>query len=380
MLLLNGQSVSARKFCTDYGLDYDKIMRNPVFELHKKYQKKDKANGNVIKIPARLSIPAKSFVRVKEGEKKGETLELRYAENRNYRTINKERVEVFAPRYINIDTVKHSAKGNEDLAVFMYSILSNTNSPFGAGKGGDYAHLDPTAIAKTRMEQMSNVTKVLSVIENMDEAELIILAKGIQATIKTFNPFVDGASTDIGIVRVEMMTYAQLNATYFLEMLDNKIAKTKGQIVNLVDKGIIKEFTSQNTRQWKWEKGERAGNPIGDQIVDPHANSLDYLLNYILSNLGQYHADLTIVNNGSTAEDSALAFLKTQKEEEYVPEIHVDGLPTDFKSTMAWLGDKGYRKRPQLAKQVNDGIQDGTIHNGNVNDMVKKLDEALDED
>lgn len=376
MLLVDGKTVVPRTFCAENGLDYDKIMGNPVFELDKKWQKKDKANGGVIKIPAKVSYPSRCFIKLKNGA----TVEMRYAENRNFRTIKNERIEIFTPKYISLDTVKTSAKERDDLAVYMYANPIQGSSPFGNGKNPEYHHLDPTSIAKTRMDAMSSVSKAMALIEGMDESELVVLAKGIKASFKQFNPFVDGENTHTDILRVEMMQFSQLNAPAFLELIDNKMAKTKGQIINLIDNRVVAIHTTMNTRQWRWEKGENMGNMIGDQIVDPHADATDYLVNYILSHLAEYYSALHTVSNGLSSEEKALDFLKNQKESEYVPEIHVEGLPKDFKETMTWLGENGFRKMPALAKQVNNGIQDGTLHNGNIHGMVKEMDRAMSSD
>lgn len=370
MLIVNGETVNTKKFCIDEGLNFEKIVNNPTFELHKKFQKKDKANGNAVKIPARFSFPAKIHIKSKNS---GDTLEVRYAENKNYRIVGKERVEVYAPRYINIDTAKFSARDNEDKAVFLFINTLNVSSPYGNGKNCDYEHLDPTEIAKTRMASMSNITKVLSTIENMEQTEMVVLAKGLKATFPNFNPFVDGSDTHPDIVKVEMMQFAQLNADTFLEVVDSDIAKTKGQIINLVDNGIIKEFTVQNMRQWKWDKGARNGNPIGDQIVDPHANSLDYLVNYILSNLGTYYTDLYTSNTTVSSESQALNFLKEHKEKQIEVVYDNSSLPQSYAEVRDWMGENGFKKSPELVKKVNEAIQDGTITVGNIKELVAQM-------
>lgn len=377
MLLANGVSVNSQKFCEEHGIDFKKIVNNPVFELDSKYQTKDKANGGHTKIPARVSFPAKTFIK---SPKTKETIELRYAENRNYKMVGKDRVEVFTPRYINIDTAKFSAREDDDKAVYLFARPSNVSSPFGTGKNCDYAHLDPTAIAKSRMESMSNITKALSTIENMDQLEMLILAKGVKSTFKNFNPFIDGENTHPDLVKVEFMQFAQMNADAFLGIVDSKIAKTKGQIINLVDREIIKEFSSNNTRQWKWNKGARNGNPIGDQIVDPHSDSMDYLLNYILSNLGTYMGDLIGETKTSSAEQQAKDYLKNLQDNEIVVVHGTEGLPTNFQEAKDWLGENGFRKIPAIAKKLNDAIQSGDINIGNIQEMVKDLDRQYEDD
>lgn len=376
MLLLNGQAIGAKELCTKLGVDMEKLLNNPVFELEDRYKKIDKVNGNQIKIPARFAMPARTFIRLSP---ESEAMELIWAESRNYRTVKNERIAVYSPRYFTTDTAKFSSREDVDRLVFLYVNPANTFSPFGNGKSGDYKHIDYTLIAASRMKGMNDVSTAMSSIKEMAELDLLILAKGVKATFKTFNPFIDGPETKIDIVRVEMMGFAQTNATSLLEMLDNKIAKTKGQIINLVDKGIIKETTNMNMRQWKWDKGERAGNFIGDQIIDPHADALDYLLNYILGNLGQYYSDIHSVNNNISAEESAMKFLQDQKESVVVVEPSIEGLPTSFQEAMAWLGDNGFKKLPQLAKMLNEAIQGGSIHTGNINTMVAQMNEQIEE-
>lgn len=372
MLLLDGEKISAKDFCDKFNIDYANIVKNPVFEVAGHLKSIDRANNNVTKVPARIAINCKTFIR----DKHGQVLELRYAQNRNIRIIKKERVEVFTPRYVYLDAEKSSFKGDVDLAVFMFANAEQFGSPFGNQKDFTYVHVDPKVRALNKLNSLSNVSKAMAIVNEMPEDELVILSKGIAASFERFNPFVDGEDTDIETLRVEMLTFAQLNADDFLESVGNKISKTKGQIVNLVDKGIVKITTSQSIRQWKWDSGERKGQPIGNQIVDPHVNATEYLLNYMLSNLAEYYDAIHSVNTSISSEAQALKFLQSKKEQEAANEEEFANmliLPNTFDECRRFMEERGFKKIPGDVKRLEEAIKSGVVKQSNVIGFLNEL-------
>lgn len=376
MLLLDDQKVTAKEFCKKFGIDIDLIQKTPVFEVAKKYKKKDKANGNVIKVPARISIPNKTYIRNKITS---EVHELRYAETKSIRTINGEKVDTYSPRYSYLIAEKTSFKKDIDQAVYMYANVSNFTSPFGTGKNPDYEHVDPSARALSKLNSLTDVGKAMNMVMDMADIDIMVLAKGLSAEYKNFQPFINGKDTDTQTIRVELLQFAQLNATVFLENVDNGISKVRGQVVNLVDKGIIKISTVQNIRQWKWDAGDRKGQPLGDQIVDPHVNALDVLINYILANLSQYYDAIHTVHNTVSIEAGALEFLKKKKAEgsiEVEVETHIGDLPKDYNECREWMAEHGFRKLPGNVKKLENAIQDGSVNAGNIISFARELDQS----
>lgn len=373
MLLVNGKTISASDFCKEYGLDYEKILKTPVFELAAKYQK----NGK--KIPSRVSIPSRVFIK----DKKGDTIELRYAENRNYRIIKNERVEVFTPRYIPFEAQKNRISQLEK-AVYLVANPHNETSPFGNGKNCDYFHVDPTAIAKKRMESVTNTKKALDIIDAMKDDELIIFAKGFQASYKStdkpFNPFVDGNHTDIEIVRVGLLEFCNINPKVIVDLYSNDIAKVRGQIINLVDNGIIVEENTVGIRQWRWKSGQRAGQPIGNQILDPHSDSRDALLNYIQANLSEYYDAIMSTSEHISSEKAALQFLESKKQgnKDVQAVLTYDNLPQGYGNVQQWLGENGFSKAPALAKKVKEAIENKEVHDANLKPFVESLISAME--
>lgn len=376
MLLLDEKKITAKEFCERFGLDLAKITKSPVYEVASKYKKKDKANGNVIKVPARISIPNKTYIRNKATS---EVHELRYAETKSTRTVKGEKIDTYAPRYSYLIAEKTSFKKDIDQAVYMYANVSNFTSPFGNGKNPDYEHVDPAARALSKLNSLTDVGVAMNKVMDMNDIDVMVLAKGLGAEFKNFNPFVNGKDTDVQTVRVEMLQFAQLNATVFLQNVDNGISKVRGQVVSLVDKGIIKLTTVQNIRQWKWDVGDRKGQPLGDQIVDPHVDAMEVLLNYVLANLSQYYDAIHTVHNTVSIEAGALEFLKKKKEEgstEMTIQTHVGDLPSDYRECQEWLGEHGFRKLPANAKKLQLGIEDGSIHAGNIISVARELDQS----
>lgn len=370
MLILEGKPISATEFCTRFKIDIDKIKKNPVYELSKKLQKKDKANNNVIKVPARYSIPSRTYVK-----ENGNTLELVYAENRNFRTDkNGNRYEVYSPRYTYMDAVKNSAKGDLDKAVYWYVYAGCANSPFTSGKNVDYEHVDPSSRALKRLENLNNVGKAMNLIAEMPEEEMVIFAKGMKATYKNFNPFTEGENTDMQTLKVELMSFAQVRSNDFMNAYEGALTKIKGKIINLVDKGVISIKQSHDSRQWKWAKGSKAGQPIGDHIASPSVDAKDYLLNYMQSHLGEYYDALDQITEGLSSESQALKFLADKRvKESDTSELSYEGLPTTFEEAKAYLEKNGFKKIPANAKRLYDAVNNKEVHTGNVFGWIKNM-------
>src|SRR5215217_844029 len=139
MLLLDEKKITAKEFCERFGIDLGMVTKSPVYEVASKYKKKDKANGNIIKVPARISIPNKTFIRNKITS---EVHELRYAENKSTKMVKGEKIDTYTPRYSYLIAEKTSFKKDIDQAVYMYANVSNFTSPFGTGKNPDYEHVN----------------------------------------------------------------------------------------------------------------------------------------------------------------------------------------------------------------------------------------------
>lgn len=376
MLLLDEKKINAKEFCEKFGIDLAQITKSPVYEVASKYKKKDKANGSVTKVPARISIPNKTFIKNKVT---GDVHELRYAENKSTKMVKGEKIDTYTPRYSYLIAEKTSFKKDLDQAVYMFANVSNFSSPFGNGKNADYEHVNPTARALSKLNSLNDVGTAMNMVKDMKDIDIMVLAKGLAAEFKNFNPFVNGKDTDVQTVRVELLQFAQLNATVFLENVDNGISKVRGQVVNLVDKGIIKLTTTQNIRQWKWDAGDRKGQPLGDQIVDPHVNAMDVLLNFVLGNLSQYYDAIHTVHNTVSIEAGALDFLKKKKEEsatEVKSEAHIGDLPKDYAECREWMADHGFRKLPGNVKKLEVAIQDGSVNAANIVSFARELDET----
>lgn len=372
MLILDGKTISAKNFCERFGIDYDKIVKSPVFEMGKKYKKQDRFNKAVTKVPARVSIPCKTFIRDKAT---GEVMEFIYAANRSVRTVNKEQVTIYTPKYAFLDAEKTSFKGDIDKAVYMYANVGQFTSPFSNGKNPDFEHVDPTARALSKLNSLSNIGVAMNKVNDMSNEDIELFARGLKVSYADFNPFVNGSDTDVLTLKAELLNFAQLKATEFLELLDNEVLKIKGQIVNLVDKEIIKIFTSSYVRQWKWDKGNRVGQPIGDQIVDPHADAMAYLLNYMQSNISTYYDAIIGVNNTLSAEAQAAQFLKDRKEGGE-PVVGQDNLvlPITFDECRNWMAENGFKKTPGNIKKLELAIAAGDVNLANIKSFVREIE------
>lgn len=368
MLLLDEQKISAKDFCIKFGIDFNALKKNPVFE-----EKARKTGVN--KGPT--TFPARCFIRDKEGA----VLELRYSQTRNTRVVKNEKIDSFSPKNIKLEAVKTRIATDEDKLVFMFANPNNTVSPFTNGKNTLYTHVDPAIVAAGRMKAVHATKKAMDYLDAMSDAELIIFAKGFQASYRDkarpFNPFVDGTHTDVDIVRVSMMEFCNINPQAIVELYDNQLGKIRGQIVSLVDNGIVVLDSSTGVRQWRWAKGERQGQPIGNQILDNHSDARDYLLTYVQANLHEYLSTISSTNESISAEQSALNYLSNQKAQQvaHVESLSYEGLPQSYAECQAWLGENGYKKAPAIAKKLKEGIEEKKVHTMNLHDMAKQYQE-----
>lgn len=372
MLLLDGEKISAKQFCEKFGIDYNAIKKNPVFEMEKSRHK------GVNKGPT--TFPARCFIR----DKSGSVLELRYAQTRNVRIVKNEKIDSFSPKNIKLEAVKTRVATDEDKLIFMFANPNNIVSPFGNGKNSLYTHVDPALVAAGRMKAVNATKKAMDYLDKMSDEELIIFAKGFQASYqdkaRPFNPFVDGTNTDVDIVRVSMMEFCNINPQSIVDLHDNQLGKIRGQIVSLIDNGIVVMDASTGVRQWRWAKGERQGQPIGNQILDAHSDARDYLLTYIQANLHEYLTTISSTSESISAEQSALNFLASKKKEEVVHQesLSYEGLPQSYAECQAWLGENGFKKAPAIAKKLKEGIEEKKVHTMNIHDMAKQYEHEFE--
>lgn len=368
MLFLEDKKISAKELCEKFGIDLLTLKKHPVFEMDIQWHKDGK------RPPERVTFPAKCFVRDKAT---GGVLELRYAETRGTKVVKNEKIDTFKPRNIVLESVKNRVS-DEDKLVYMFLNPDNGSSPLSNGKNPIYHHVDPSIIAANRMKKVNATKRAMDAIEAMSDTDLVIFAKGFQASYKDekrpFNPFVDGAHTDVQVVRVGMMEFCSINPQAVVDLIDNQLGKLRGQIINLIDNRIVVEDASTGVRQWRWAKGERQGQPVGNQILDPHSDSRDYLLSYLQSNLSEYMTLITTITQTDSAEQAALNYLALQKENENKinAEVSYDGLPSSYAECQEWLSDNGFKKTPALAKKLNDGIQSKQVHTMNIKNMAEQ--------
>lgn len=382
MLILNQETISPQRFCEMFKIDLDKLKKNTLFELSKKFVKKDKANGNVDKIPPLISYPASFFFKDSDGE----THELRYATTYNpNRVIDGNVVAKYEPYYVFIESLKFSFN-DIDKTLFMYCRPEQLHSPFRNKnkKEYDFEHIDHAKRAAHKLENLSGIGKAMDHARSLKEEELMLLAKGIKHTYKSFNPFSAGENTDSDTLRVNLMEFAHLNASKYLEMVDSKTVSLKGRIINLVDNKIIelRKYQGGTVGQWEWSKGEREGQVIGDQIIGNKIDAKDYLVTYIMNNLEHYYNLLHTVNENISAENKAIDFLKKVQKNNPVDETQVsnDRVPKGYQECFKWLGDNGMKKSTAIAKKLADAVEDGLIHNENIFGFVENLFQEAEED
>lgn len=354
---------------------YNRIISHPTFQLDEsKILKKRTVNSPLAK-KTTYGILTSFWFRDKDGLQK----RLRYAQTQIPEQKGGIMTYRYEPHRLNVDGQTVAFMNAPDKAVFMYLNPGNPSSPFADKTKKKFAFMDKQEQTIKDAADMSNIQKALTHATQMEEEELVIVAKGLKLLLSD--------DYDLAELRVRLQQYAINPATnrHYIRAMEDDMVRIEGRIRNLVDKKVFKLQTKGSTRQWVWEEGARKGEYIGDSIMNPNEDALQRLFNYIKANLGDYLFDLRNSTDIIAADRKAREVLAAEKQVTVVPEhlaavnqempvgLTLKDRITTFDQFRDYVGEKGFPKNSKLIKELMTAVQEGAVTDDNVNNFLAKL-------
>lgn len=367
MLFVDDKKVSRQELARMFGIkDLSKIDKNPIFELHKSQVKKDRFNLNAPRVGKGIQLRPK-FRATKPGTT--EKVEVRYAESSAPEKGSNGAIISYKPRYILIEGSVFKFTHNKELALFLYLHPGNVYSPCRepGGKYTDYfEYVDTQARAVQRLKIIQDKTKALRHAEQSDIFDLRLVAKSLDI------PKADTMDDDT--LRVTMMEYADnpITTKKYADAIESRTTLYDGRIVNLIDNGYLVVERIGNYRQWKWAKGLRSGESVGEPIIDAKFDAKKYIRNYLLSNLSIYEPEIVQTNDELLARMKAEAHLSSlasqSDDNEEVYSNEEIPLPNweNLNEVKEFVYEKGYNRSPEKIKMLRDAALNGHINAENV--------------
>lgn len=379
-LFIDDEQVKPKDFAIRLGIKsdaYDRLVKKPSFKLDASREVKKKT----IKSPEKPTFGIKSSFWF-EDKTDGLTKKLIYAESRSPKVEGGIRTWVYTPSYINLKAGLVAFPKDEAKALYMYLRPGNPASPF-AGKYKMFTFIDRVADTLRMASDMSNIQKALSHATNVEEEELVILAKGLK--------IISNDDYDISELRLLLQQYAinpKTNSLY-IDGMENEMVRIEGRIRNLVDKGMFKIEKRGNARQWIWNLDSKKGELIGELMMNPNDDAMLKLMNHIKTNLGDYIYDLRNTTVIIQADRKAKEFLKSEKVVNQVPD-HLLMVNTDmsggseassalkeeiktYQEARDFLGNKGYGKASAHAKALLQAVQEDQVNESNIDSFLLTL-------
>jgi hypothetical protein len=390
MLYIDDVQISPRELAKRLGIDekkYERIVKKPTFELDKSRKvKKRTINSPHVKKPTQGVLTSFWF------DENGIKRRLRYAEAQIPKTEGGVMRYTYEPGRLNLDGSLVNFVNAPDKAFFMFLNPGNPTSPFADKTKRKFAYMD--TIEKTTMEaaNMTNIQRALTHATTMDEEELVLVAKGLK--LLTSDDY------EIEALRVKLQQYAINPATngLYIKAMDDEMVRIEGRIRNMVDKKIFTISKRGSSRQWVWSQGARAGEYIGESIMNPSEDALQRLINYIKVNLGDYLYDLRNSTDIIQADRVAREVLAAEKQVPAAPVTqvpeHLAAVNADTGSTTTatstgelalgkrlvsfddfreYVGMQGYPKNSKLIKEFMTAVQEGAVTDDNVKPWLSKL-------
>lgn len=378
-LFLDDEQVAPKVLAKKLGIKdevYDRLIAKPMFRLDKSQEVKKKT----IKSPEKPMFGIKSSVWIQDAD--GLTKRLTWAESRSPKIEAGVRTWVYQPPYINLKAGSHSFKNEPDKAFFMYLRPGNPQSPF-AGSKKMFTFIDRVAETLQMTKDMSDIQKALSHATNVEEEELVILAKGLKLQLND--------DYDITELRLRLQQYAinpATNRKYIMGMED-EIVRIDGRIANLIDKGMVKlEKRGSTARQWVWATGSKEGGEIGELIMNVNDDARQRLMTFMKANLNDYLYELrnsTVLLQADRKAREVLATEKVNNVPEHLLQVNTPtevppsfgtGLKTqisNYQEARDYLGEKGYGKASAYAKALLQAVQEDQVTEQNIDVFLLNL-------
>lgn len=313
LLFENRKQVTAEYLMNKYSSKeaYNSLVKKPSFEITKERRKVDNVNGGIIKTPKSSMMRANFMVTDPTTKLK---VEIRYATSNNSRVVGDRVIDLFEPRYVDTKGATFAFQNDIELAAFNFLHPNNSLSPIRSNKGKPkYEYIDTKKRSKDKMDSIDALTDALSHAKNMDESELVLLAKGLG--IKGID------KKEPNEVRADVMEFARNYPKIYNEKIKTQMTYIKGRIINLIDKGVVKLNTVGSIRRWTWVSGELEG----EHILDIHNVTQDAkkaLENFFMGDIVKWMSVLANINNDISATEKAIRDL--EREEERVRSINIE--------------------------------------------------------
>ncbi len=357
---------------------FDRLIKKPIFKLDASKVKKKStitANKNLSEPPVQGMKCSFWFK-----DKDGMTKKFVYAESRAPKIEGGVRTWVYKPGYLfHKGTVVNFLKKEEDKAVYQFFQPGNPLSPF-AGQSKMFSFVDSVAETLKAAQNMSDIQKALTHASNVEEEELVILAKGLKLLTSDDYELMD--------LRLKMQTFAigPISNPLYIKAMTDEMLRIEGRIRNCVDKGIMRLDKIQGTtaRQWVWGSGPREGGQIGEAIMNANDDALNRLITTIKSDLNSYLYDLRNTTVLIQAERKAREVLAAEKIEvpAHLAEINMTDIPSgpslkdevsDTESAKTFVSKRGYKMIATNVKQLKEGVASGDVTYKNVDMFLAAL-------
>lgn len=390
-LYIDDVQIDPRKLAAMVGIDekkYERIIKKPTFQLDKSRILRKKTINSPLAKKATFGIIT-SFWFKNEGIMK----RLRYAEAQIPRVEGGVMRYQYEPGRLNVEGTLVNFQNAPDKAFYMFLNPGNPTSPFADKLKKKFAYMDTVEKTLRDAADMSDIQKALAHASEMNEEELVIVAKGLK--ILKSNDY------DIVALRLQLQQYAinpVTNKSYVKAMTDEMV-RIEGRIRNMIDNGIFKIEKRGSTRQWVWAQGAREGEHIGEALMNPNEDAVQRLITHIKANLGDFLYDLRNSTNILQADRKAREVLAAETTPIVDVPAHLASVNTDmpvantdmpaglslkervttFAEFRDLVGEKGYPKDNKKVKIFMEAVTEGSVDDSNVNAFLSKLFEKQSE-
>lgn len=375
MLIINGKQEKIKDVAKRFGVPLEKLEKSSEFRFNEALKGYDLGSKSK-RSPGGNRFPASFHATDKDGL----NVEIRYAKSH---TKNRDKagilMDVFSPRKVEFMGDIDVPETLEE-AIFKYLHPKCSQSPFRGNVSYPftYEYVDKQQKAEKAIEKGDTMLKALQHAKNYSSTDLRLMAKGMGIEN------VDGKEEQE--LRADLSELAMKNPSEYLRKTNLNGTIFDGRIMDAIDSGLFIKKESFGVERWEWNAGVNKGQTICE-ISNRSISAQEFLRNHIKSNLNQYYAQITNIQNEMDAEKKAEAFLSQQRasvqpeEEETVVEPEDTDFvptefPTNFNESVAYIQARTEdNKRPSntVASKLWNGIKSNEITEGNIEEFVQDL-------
>lgn len=300
MILINKVEHTAKVVCEMFGLPYGKIVSRPEFLINPDFKFEKAGQSKEISVKAGTKYPAKFMAR-----HNGMSLEIRYAESYNDRTVGEKIVTDYEPRKITfIGESMILKEDQEDLAVYLVLVPYSKTSPFRPiDQPYGWYFKDLEEESEVELSKNNALMLAMATINNYEGEPLKVIAKGFGIT------GVEGLPA--AYLKNELIKKATADPVQFNTDINSNTIAFKGLIMNGVDNGMFVKSSVGGNDKWIWGATENKGQVIAN-IPNGGAKAVDILMDTIMSRIDVYYPILVSSQRAVSAQKVAEAFLSNQ--------------------------------------------------------------------